>query len=87
MNAQLPKPSADVVYRDLADEVVLVHLATNRIYSLSPTGGRFWALLASGWDRDRIEQQLLEEFEVEPAELQHEIDGLVESLAKEGLVT
>jgi hypothetical protein len=87
VNAQLPKPSADVVYRELADEAVLVHLATSRIYSLNPTGARFWALLASGWDRDRIEQQLLTEFEVTPAELRHETDALLTSLEKEGLIT
>jgi hypothetical protein len=87
VNAQLPRPSADVVYRELADEAVLVHLTTSRIYSLNPTAARFWALLVSGWERDQIERQLLTEFDVEPAELRHEIDGLLVSFAKEGLVT
>lgn len=87
MNSELPKPAADVVYRELSDEAVLVDLATSRIYSLNPTGARFWALLVSGADRDSIEQQLLAEFEVAPAELRNEIDELLVTLGREGLVT
>jgi hypothetical protein len=36
------QPNRDVVARRLKDEIVLVHLRTNRIYSLNRTGARFW---------------------------------------------
>jgi len=36
------QPSRDVVARRLEDEIVLVHLQKNRIYSLNRTGARFW---------------------------------------------
>jgi Coenzyme PQQ synthesis protein D (PqqD) len=82
----LPKPAADVVYREFADQAVLVHMGTNRIYSLNSTGARFWSLLASGEERDAIERQLLAEFDVSDEELRGEVDRLLASLRKEELV-
>ncbi len=80
------RPSPDVVSRRLDDEVVLVHLRTNHIYSLNQTGARLWELLQTGDDRERIERRMLEEFEVEAADLRREIEELLASLEAEQLV-
>jgi hypothetical protein len=80
------EPTDDVVGQRLGDEVVLVSLQTNRIFELNRTSGRFWELLQEETDRDRIEESLLEEFEVNGAELSGEVDRLISSLADEGLV-
>ena len=80
------EPSQDVVGQRLGDEVVLVSLETNRIFELNRTGARFWELLQSESDRSRIEQRLLEEFEVSREELSSEVDRLVKSLTDEELV-
>jgi coenzyme PQQ synthesis protein D (PqqD) len=85
-DARLPAPVADVVYRELKGEIVLVHLGTNDIYALNETGARFWELLAAGHDRRAIRAQLLDEFDVEPVELDAEIDKLLGELAQAGLV-
>ena len=86
MGVGLLRPIPDVVYRELEGEMVLVHLGTNRIYSLNETGARFWELLASGSERAEIERQLLDEFVVEPEDLRQEIDSMLGALAEEGLV-
>ena len=80
------EPSQDVVGQRLGDEVVLVSLQTNRIFELNRTGARFWELLQSERDRSRIEQRLMEEFEVSEEELSAEVDQLIKSLADEELV-
>jgi len=80
------EPSQDVVGQRLGGEVVLVSLQTNRIFELNRTGARFWELMQSESDRGRIEQRLLEEFEVSKDELSAELDQLIESLADEELV-
>jgi Coenzyme PQQ synthesis protein D (PqqD) len=80
------EPTEDVVGQRLGDEVVLVSLHTNRIFELNRTGGRFWELLQSENDRARIEQRLLEEFDVSQEELSAELDRLIKSLADEELV-
>jgi hypothetical protein len=82
----LPRPIPDVAYRELEGEMVLVHLGTNRIYSLNETGARFWELLASGSERAEIERQLLDEFVIGPEELRAEVDSMLAALAEAGLV-
>ena len=86
MNESLPHVNADVVYQQVGEDLVLVHLKTNQIFALNPTGGRFWELLTDGLDRPAIEEALLEEFEVTPGQLEREIDQLLAALAREGLV-
>ncbi|MFY9578443.1 MAG: PqqD family protein [Gaiellaceae bacterium] len=86
MGGGLLRPIPDVVYRELEGEMVLVHLGTNRIYSLNETGARFWELLAGGSERAEIERQLLDEFVVEPEDLRQEIDSMLDALEGEGLV-
>jgi hypothetical protein len=82
----MPGPNPDVVSRRLGDEVVLVHLRTNRIFSLTPTGARFWELLSDGKSRTEIEAALLQEYEVTPEAVSTEIDSLVRTLEAEQLV-
>ena len=82
----LPTPNPDVVSRRLGDEVVLVHLKTNRIFSLSPTGARFWELLSDGRSRTEIEAELLREYDVSRDEVSAEIDSLMRTLEAEQLV-
>lgn len=82
----LPSPSPDVVSRRLGDEVVLVHLKTNRIFALSPTGARFWELLSDGRSRPEIEAELQREYDVSREDVSAEIDSLVRALQVEGLV-
>jgi hypothetical protein len=82
----LPAPSPDVVSRRLGDEIVLVHLKTNRIFSLSPTGARLWELLSDGKSRTEIEAALLSEYEVTPQQVSAEVDSLVRTLQVERLV-
>lgn len=76
----------DVVSRRVGDEVVLVNLKTNRIFTLSRTGSRFWELFAAGGDRAAIEAQMLEEFDVDRDGLSSEIDRLLQELRKAGVV-
>ena len=83
---RFPSPSPDVVSRRLGDEVVLVHLKSNRIFALSPSGARFWELLSDGRTRPEIEACLLEEYDVSRDEVSVEIDLLVRALEDEGLV-
>jgi Coenzyme PQQ synthesis protein D (PqqD) len=79
-------PAPDVLARQLGDDVVLVHLGTNKIFSLNRTGARFWELLTSGRNRGQIEVQMRQEFDVSHEELSMEINTLLAALEVEGLV-
>lgn len=80
------RPHPDVSWRRLEDEVVIVHLKTNRIYRLNRTAARFWELLAEGKDRAAAERALAEEFDVEDETLRQETTGLLAELSSEGLL-
>jgi hypothetical protein len=80
------RTNPDVVARRMDEEVVLVHLRTNRIYTLNPTAARFWELAQSGLEREAIKRALLEEFEVDEIALEAEIDALVAELSGQELL-
>jgi hypothetical protein len=80
------RPHADVVWRRLDDDVVLVQLRTNRIYSLSTTAARAWELLSEGLGRSEVERSLLEEYDVAPDELAQSLDELLKELSEARLV-
>ncbi len=79
-------PNPDVVYETIDDELVLVDLQTNRVYTLNETGARIWELICAGADRRRLEDALRAEFDVSPAQLQEELEELLQSLLDEGLL-
>lgn len=78
--------SADAVAKRVGDQVVLVQLQTNRIYTLNQTGARLWELLDGGADLEQARNQMLLEFEVTEAELRSNLDQIVDELAEMGLV-
>ena len=79
-------PHPDVVARRLDDSVVLVHLETNRIFTLNRTGSRIWELLVAGRPPEEIETLLQEEFDVTPEQIGPELVSLVDELLAEGLL-
>jgi Coenzyme PQQ synthesis protein D (PqqD) len=75
-----------VAARRLEDEVVLVHLRTNHIYSLNATGSRVWELLEVPSSRDEVVAALLAEFDADRSTIELETDELLTSLAEASLV-
>jgi hypothetical protein len=79
------RPHRDVLTRRVGNEVVLVHLGTNRIYSLNATAGRLWELFAAGASRDDVFAKLKQEFEVSDETLAAETSSLAELVERERL--
>lgn len=80
------QPNPDVVAQRVQDEVVLVNLRTNEIYTLNRTAARAWELIAEGGDRSDIEATLAEEFSVDSDAVGGELDGLVDELLAKELI-
>jgi hypothetical protein len=79
-------PAEDVVAELAGDRMVLIHMDTNRIFELNRTGARVWELLQDGEDADGIVRTMLDEFDVENARLQQEVDAVLQRLEAEKLV-
>jgi hypothetical protein len=81
------RPSPDTVSTRVGDEVVLVHLKTERMHVLNRTGARLWELLCAGRDWAEIRGVILAEFDVTPGQLDTEMEDLIRSLREEQLVS
>ena len=77
----------DAVAQRVGEEIVLVHLTTDRMYVLNETGARAWELLCAGHDAPAIRQRMLQEFEVSPNQIADELDHLVRWLQTEDLIS
>ena len=63
------RPDPNVLAKRVDDEIVLVHLETNRIYELNRTASFLWDALAAGATQAELEQRLALEFDVEREQL------------------
>ena len=80
------RATPDTLATRVGDEIVLVHLKTDRIYVLNRTGARLWELLTADCDRTEIELQMLAEFEATATELRAQIDAMLASLMADSLI-
>jgi hypothetical protein len=81
------RPGSDTAVEHLGDEVVLIHLKTDRLFVLNRTGARIWELLGGGHAVSEIERRLLEEFDATRDEVAADIGSLLESLQSEQLIS
>ena len=79
-------PNADVVARRMGAGVVLVHLATNRIFELNDTGARIWELINERVSEGRIVDALVREFNVGREQAGMELARVIGELRGEGLL-
>lgn len=78
---------ADVLFRELGGEAVLLNLQTGQYYGLNEVGTRLWMLLAENGDLRAACRALLAEYEVAEDQLLGDVTRLLDELATEGLVT
>ncbi len=76
-----------MLFRDLGGEAVLLQLETGRYFGLDDVGTRMWQLLADNGELEATYRSLLDEFEVEPERLKHDLMIFVDRLAGQSLVT
>jgi hypothetical protein len=69
------------------DEAVLLDLASERYFGLNAVGARTWQLLSTDPSAEAAFNTLLGEYEVAPAQLEHDLLVLLKQLADDGLVT
>ena len=64
------QPREDVISRKLEDEIVLIDLRTESIYSLNETGAKFWELINEGKRINQINAELRKEYNISIDELE-----------------
>ena len=67
-------------------ESVLLHLETEHYFGLNAVGSRMWELLTSSESIEAAYAALLDEYEVEPENLQKDLEELVSQLVDSKLL-
>jgi hypothetical protein len=80
------RASADVIFRELDGELVLLDLATATYFGLGDVGARFWSLIQADGSLGRAFAVLRGEYDVAPDELERDLLRLVGELRERGLV-
>lgn len=76
----------DVMFRVLGDEAVLLNLATGTYFGLDDVGTRMWQLMSEHGSTDKVIEALMDEYEVDEALLQSDLNKLIKNLVDNGLV-
>lgn len=80
------KAAADVITRNVGDELVILDLARGLYFGLDEVGSRVWTLMLEGQDAAAIAVTLANEYAAAPAQIEADVRGFLEQLASEGLV-
>jgi hypothetical protein len=78
---------AQVMARDVGEEVVILDLASGTYFGLDPVGSQMWQHMSTGKTLAEICDAMLDEFDVTREELERDTLKLAEMLQSNGLVT
>ena len=76
----------NVLYRQLEDESVILHLNKEVYYGLDDVGTRMWTVLAESETIQAAFDILADEYDIDPESLENDLTGLVEKLVDKGLL-
>jgi Coenzyme PQQ synthesis protein D (PqqD) len=80
------KRADDLGSCDLDGETALMSVENGQYYGLDPIGSRIWNLLAQARPVSDLCALLLEKFEVEPAQCEHDVLAFLQELAQDNLI-
>ena len=84
---QIARLSPQVISQELAGETVILDLDSECYFGLDAVGTRIWHLIREGAELRTIQNTLLDEYDVDAAQLHADLQGLIEEAQPPGLVT
>lgn len=76
----------NVLFRQLEDESVILHLNKEVYYGLDDVGTRMWMVLAESETIQAAFKILAAEYDIDPEALENDLTALVEKLVDKGLL-
>jgi hypothetical protein len=76
----------DQVSCDLAGEAAILNIKSGVYYGLNPVGARIWDLMQQPRKVAEIQDEITNEYEVEPERCSRDLVALLEKLFAEGLI-
>lgn len=78
--------SPDVAFQEIGGESVLLHLDDAHYFGLDEVGTRIWQLIVEHGELDAVFERMRQEYDVEPQQLETDLERLIGDLADKGLV-
>jgi hypothetical protein len=75
-----------VLFQEIGAESALLDLNNEHYFSLDDVGTRMWAVLVSAASIQEAQESLLREYEVETAQIQHDLYDLIQQLVQHDLL-
>jgi hypothetical protein len=79
--------SPQVISQELSGETVILDLESECYFGLDAVGTRIWQLIREGAELRTIHDTLLDEYDVDAAQLHADLQALVEDAQQRGLIT
>ena len=76
----------DVVFREVAEESMILHLGSGIYFGLDEVGTRAWQLLAEHGSVDAVCAAMTEEFDASPATIRADVMALIDDLLAKNLL-
>jgi len=77
--------SQDALFQEIGGEGVILDLTSSSYFGLDEVGVRLWQLLQADTSLQAAHDTLLAEYEVEPAQLEQDLEKLIAQLVEAGL--
>jgi hypothetical protein len=76
----------DVIFHEVENEMVLLNLGSGQYFSLDDVGTRMWMLMTEHGQLRAVHQAMLEEYAVEPGQLEQDLLALADQLVTNELL-
>lgn len=80
------KPSPSVVARPIAEDTVLLDLASGIYFSLNSVGAFIWQEISAGKTPSEVAQTIADTYEVCPTTATADVDSFLRTLLSQGLI-
>jgi hypothetical protein len=87
LKTQSFKVIEDILFRQVENEGILLHLPSGTYYNLSETSMLFWGALSNQQPLEPIVDQIVDEYEVERAQVHSDLQAFLQDLLDFGLIT
>ena len=78
---------AQVMTREVGDEIVILDLANGTYYGLDPVGARIWQLMAEGQTLVQVCEVMLSEYKVTREDIERDVLALMQTLMQRQLLS
>ncbi|GAB4338321.1 MAG: hypothetical protein Kow0089_10170 [Desulfobulbaceae bacterium] len=79
--------SEDVTWRDVDEEMIVLHLPTGKYYTFNNTGHLAWQQLADGRDTEEITRGIMEKYDVDEETARRDLTVFINGLVEHNLIS